>query len=371
MSLKNLFKLITLILDTHTTYKELVEFLYGESPPADHNFLRYDYTPHIEKVALFGHTRKNSTLFSIIIPTHNRCELLLNTIDAFTKQKDISQSDFEVVIVDNGSKDKTEEKIKYFANNQKGLCITYIKMKKNYGADFARNVGVLHSTGNLLAFTDDDCIVPPDWLYQFKQEFETDTEIAGVSGFKIPKSTRDHLDVYHRYIMWGHFLRPHIRTKNLHPSHMRFGLTANACYRKSVFEKIGGFNFYFHHVGFYEFAIRAYKSDLPFMYNPVMVEHFTYLSFRIHIQKCLLQGWDWYLLHKIHPDIRVNPSSLYFVKRTLHTIRNIITAETSSYLFTKTFSDIVYFSFLSLVTNFCFWFGKYWVPLKTVNDTTS
>ena len=54
------------------SYRELIEFLYGETPPKDHNFLLYNYAPYIENILRFGPNGKNPLLFSVIIPTYNR-----------------------------------------------------------------------------------------------------------------------------------------------------------------------------------------------------------------------------------------------------------------------------------------------------------
>lgn len=340
------------------SYRELIEFLHNETPPEDHNFLRYDYTPYIESVTKFGSVKRAAILFSIIIPTYNRCGLLLKTINAVAEQKGISLDECELIIVDNGSKDGTKEAVESFAKRQK-LRVVYIRLKGNHGADFARNVGVLHSRGRLLAFTDDDCIVPADWLFEFKRELDADSEISGVGGFKIPRSTREHLDIYHRFLMWGHFLQPHIRTKDASIFN-HCGLTANVCYRREVFEKLGGFNLYFKHIGFEEFKIRLRKSMASLLYEPRMVEHFAYFTFGSHVLKLFPQGRDRYLLHKLHPNVWPNPSFLYFLKRTVHTIRAVFTSRKQPPLFIKSLPDIIKFSFLSSVTNFFLWLGKYW-----------
>ncbi len=347
------------------SYPELIEYLYGEAPPENHNFLGYDYATHINNVIKFGSGKKNPPIFSVIIATYNRRELLLKNLKSVTSQNNISPAEFETVIIDNGSKDETEEAVKNFANQNGQANIVYIKLKRNYGADFARNAGVLNSRGRLLAFTDDDCIVPDNWLFEFKRELEADSEIAGVGGFKVPRSTREHLDIYHRYLMWHHFLIPHIRTK--YP-YNRCGLTANVCYHSDIFKKAGGFNLYFKHFGFEEFKFRLYKSGSILLYEPKMVEHFAYFPFRMHVLKLFAQGWDWYLRHTLYPDSWPDPSFLFFFKRTIRGIRTVLTGKKQPPLYNKSFADMAIFSFLSIITNFSLWFGKYWIPLKMISD---
>ena len=181
------FDLLYRIQQDRVSYRELIEFLFGETPPADHNFLRYDYAPFIVKVVRYGRDEGSAPVFSVIIPTYNRRDLLMQTLGAIFQQKGISRQDFEVIVVDNGSRDGTEEAIADFARHTEGTEIICAQLNKNYGADLARNVGVLQSRGRFFAFTDDDCLVPEDWLSEFKEELEGDPEIAGVGGFKKPK----------------------------------------------------------------------------------------------------------------------------------------------------------------------------------------
>lgn len=362
--LSNLSKALHIIYrieQDNISYQELIEFLYGETPPENNDFLKYDYSPLTENTTKFGSNRKSPVLFTIIIPTYNRCELLEKTINAIAKQKNVSASEFELMVVDNGSIDKTKDTIENFTKQNREVNVTYIRLKKNCGADLARNIGVLYSVGPLIAFTDDDCIVPPDWLSEFKRELEADPAIAGVGGFKIPRSTKKNLDAYHRFIMWKNFYSPHIRTKEFNLSQNRCGLTANVCYRGDDLRKLGGFNLYFKRIGFQELKTRVHKSGLKLLYEPIMVEHYAYFTLGDHILKLFPQSLGRCLLHKLYPNVWPNPSFLYFLKRTVHDIHKIFTSDKRPPLFNRSLPDIIEFSFISIVTNFFLWFGKYWI----------
>lgn len=367
-NLPKALQIIYRIEQDNISYQELIEFLYGETPRENNEFLKYDYSPLIENVTKFGSSEKSPVLFTIIIPTYNRYELLAKTINAISKQKNVSTNEFELMIVDNGSTDKTKDTIENFTKQNREVNVTYIRLKKNCGADSARNIGVLYSVGPLIAFTDDDCIVPPDWLSEFNKEFDADPKISGVGGYKMPRSTRKNLDIYHKFLMWGHFTSPHIRTKEPSLSSNRCGLTANVCYRRDIFEKYGGFNFYFKRIGFEEFKIRLRKSGLKLLYEPKMVEHFAYFTFQEHILKLFPQSLSRYLLHKLYPDIFSNPSFLYFIKKTINDIRNVLNCEKQTPLFNKSLADIVNFSFISIVTNFFLWFGKHQIIISKLKS---
>ncbi|MFH1127766.1 MAG: glycosyltransferase [archaeon] len=86
---------------------------------------------------------------SVIIPTYNRAELLSSAITSVLNQ---TFQDFEIIIVDDASKDNTQEVISKF-NNRK---IKYLYHETNRGEAGARNTGILNSNGQYIAFLDDD-----------------------------------------------------------------------------------------------------------------------------------------------------------------------------------------------------------------------
>jgi len=94
-----------------------------------------------------------SPLFSIIIPTYNRAHLIGDTIESVLQQ---GFSDFEVLIVDDGSKDNTEEKVKKFSDDR----LHYFKME-NVERGAARNFGLRNSRGTYVNFFDSDDLYYP------------------------------------------------------------------------------------------------------------------------------------------------------------------------------------------------------------------
>ena len=96
-------------------------------------------------------------LFSIVIPTYNRAHLLEKTIDTVLAQ---SYTNFELLIVDDGSKDDTEIVVKKIIKEKKEFKITYIHQKNSERAA-ARNNGLKSAVGNYVLFFDSD-----DTLYR-------------------------------------------------------------------------------------------------------------------------------------------------------------------------------------------------------------
>ena len=86
---------------------------------------------------------------SVIIPTHNRGEMLRRAIDSVLSQ---TYKDFELIIVSDGSADETDKVIVSYTDPR----IRFLKHDKSRGASAARNTGIRASIGQYIAFLDDD-----------------------------------------------------------------------------------------------------------------------------------------------------------------------------------------------------------------------
>lgn len=95
-------------------------------------------------------------LFSIVIPTYNRASFILKTVDAFIAQ---SYGNFEVIIVDDGSKDNTSEVVKGISDPR----VRYYK-KENAERGAARNYGLAIAKGDYVNFFDSDDLAYPNHL---------------------------------------------------------------------------------------------------------------------------------------------------------------------------------------------------------------
>lgn len=94
--------------------------------------------------------------FSIIIPTYNRSNLISRAINSVLVQK---FSNFEIIIVDDGSSDNTNEIVKGFSDNR----VKYFD-QSNRGVCVARNLGASKALGEYLVFLDSDDFVCVNWL---------------------------------------------------------------------------------------------------------------------------------------------------------------------------------------------------------------
>lgn len=89
-------------------------------------------------------------LFSIIVTTYNRAELIIRALDSLLAQ---DEKDWECIIIDDGSSDKTYEIGINYCNNDDRFRYTF---SKNKGQASAKNFGVLCSTGFYTSFLDSD-----------------------------------------------------------------------------------------------------------------------------------------------------------------------------------------------------------------------
>ena len=98
--------------------------------------------------------KEKNILFSIILPTFNRSYLIQKAIKSVLCQ---SYPVFELIIVDDGSKDNTGEVVKSFKDQR----IKYYYLE-NQGRSFARKQGIKKSQGDYISFLDSDDFYKPD-----------------------------------------------------------------------------------------------------------------------------------------------------------------------------------------------------------------
>ncbi len=118
---------------------------------------------------------KSNFVVSVVIATRNRAESLRDTLASLTRQ---SRKPDEVVVVDNASGDHTRDVALSFVDR---LNLKYV-YEATRGIPHARNAGIQNSSGDIVAFIDDDCVADEDWLTHLEIPFVKDPHIGVVGG---------------------------------------------------------------------------------------------------------------------------------------------------------------------------------------------
>ena len=122
---------------------------------------------------------------SIIIPTYNRCALLIQTLESFIAQ-DYPKNNFEIIICDNNSNDGTSIAVNDFIKFHPDYNIRYFREDRQ-GVHYARNSAAKLAVGEFLYFTDDDMLADRNLIRELLEIFKLDNTIASATGRILPK----------------------------------------------------------------------------------------------------------------------------------------------------------------------------------------
>lgn len=169
-------------------------------------------------------------MISVVIPTHNRGDLIGRAIESVLNQ---TYKDIEVVIVSDGSTDNTEEVVKKYQKKYNNIQL--ISVHPNKGANNARNEGIKAAQGEYVAFLDDDDDWELDKLEAQMEVFKKDESIGLVyTGIKIIYVNED--INYKSLSGYRGDLSKEILIRNV------IGATSSVVVKKEVLEKSGYFD---------------------------------------------------------------------------------------------------------------------------------
>ncbi|MCE5292650.1 MAG: glycosyltransferase [Nocardiaceae bacterium] len=181
---------------------------------------------------------------SVVICTKDRPDQLRVALSSLVS---LAYPNMEIVVVDNNpSSGLTKPVVAEFTEHQ----IRFVQASTP-GLSVARNAGALAATSPIVAFTDDDVIVDPDWLRSIVGAFSRDSRIACVTGM-VPSAelTSAAQDCFDRRVGWSKHCSPEIydladppAENKLFPFEVaRFGTGANFAARRSHLIELGGFD---------------------------------------------------------------------------------------------------------------------------------
>jgi len=119
---------------------------------------------------------------SVIIPTRNRADLLNNTLKSITHLS-FQASDFEVIVVDNGSTDYTKQIVEGYSDNIQNIRYFY---DATPGLHAGRHKGLKEAKADILVYADDDIEAFPTWLEGIWESFQ-DNDVVLIGGKNLPK----------------------------------------------------------------------------------------------------------------------------------------------------------------------------------------
>lgn len=165
---------------------------------------------------------------SVVLPTRNRHAHARACAETILQNPDL----LELLVIDQSDGPETKDalaalgdaRLRYVATNTRGVTAS-------------RNLGIQLSQGDIVAFTDDDCRVPPSWVEALRSVFESDPEAAVVCGrVVVPSELLDK--------GFTESFEPHVRDwqRRYPPFGSDWGITANMSLRKSVVDEVGPFD---------------------------------------------------------------------------------------------------------------------------------
>lgn len=224
---------------------------------------------------------------SVIICTHNGAATLRACLESGTK---LNYPDYELIVVDDGSIDATEEiakaapRAKYFYQSHGGLSA-------------ARNRGAAEASGDVFAYTDDDCILDEDWLHYLAAALD-DGQYGAVGGPNIPPPARNRAE---SCVGAAPGAPAHVLLDDRSAEHLP---GCNLAVTREAFFQIGGFREEFRAAGDdVDFCWRLLEAGVGIGYAPAaMVWHHRRASAKAYLKQQIGYGKAEAILIEHHPE---------------------------------------------------------------------
>ncbi len=190
---------------------------------------------------------------SVIVPVYNDAQRIGKCIESLLNQT-YPREKYEILIIDNGSTDETRDVVKKYPVT----LLIEDKIQSSYGA---RNKGIKNVQGEVIAFTDSDCIPADEWIENGVANLSKTENCGLVAGeidifFRKP-STPNAVELYDS--IFGFNQKQCIEK-------YRYGCTANVFTSKKVIENVGIFNDVLKSSGDYEWGRRVYSFGYKQVY---------------------------------------------------------------------------------------------------------
>lgn len=234
---------------------------------------------------------------SVIIPTYNRKNALVQTLESLSQQ---SYKDFEVILVDDGSTDGTKEIIKKF---NFPFEIQYI-FQQNKGPASARNIGIKKAKGEIIFFTGDDIILSSDLLKEHLRIYQIDSKKLAVLGYT-QWAPQIRMTPFRKYVADYHFAYSSIIDKQ----NVNWGCfyTSNISIQRRFLEEVGLFDEEFLYAAYEdtELAYRLFKKGMKIVFNKKAIAYHNHpVDFKSYQKTMFNRGVATIALGKKVPPLR-------------------------------------------------------------------
>ncbi len=217
---------------------------------------------------------------SIIVCSYNGGKTLKDCLESLDK---LNYPDYEIVLVDDGSKDDTQEIVKRWEAARRlshaAKLPDFISIvQPNMGLSYARNAGAHAATGGIFAYTDSDCMADPDWLYYLVGTLLTG-DYAGVGGPNISPPAVNWVQASVAAAPGG---PSHVLLSDVVAEHIP---GCNMAFHRSAFESVGGFDTEYRKAGDdVDFCWRLQTAGGVIAFSPAAIvwhyRRFTLQAFR-------------------------------------------------------------------------------------------
>jgi GT2 family glycosyltransferase len=173
----------------------------------------------------------NTTRISVVVPTRNRMADAAPCVRSVLANPG---SSFELVVVDQSDNEATKQALAPFFDDPR---FRYVPSTTR-GVSRSRNLGIDSTSAPIVAFTDDDCRVPENWILSLEQVFTSNPDAAVVFGrVTVPANVDGNL----RYAAKFDPVRREFQ-HSYPPADEPWGIGANMAFRRSVFGRVGKFD---------------------------------------------------------------------------------------------------------------------------------
>jgi GT2 family glycosyltransferase len=227
---------------------------------------------------------------SVLICTYNRHELLVRALHSVIEGT-VEKPD-QVVVV-NGGDGRADEVVSSFVGRH-GIEVKLIKtVNKNLAT--SRNVGLSHCTGDIIAMTDDDAEVFPDWVTRMKCLHREHPEAGAVGGLVLGTNTKSLVGKVADAITFPSWSGPrYVRTL---PG-------VNVSYKREVVEKLGPQDEALLRGEDVDYNWRVQKLDYQIYFDPdVKVYHHHRPTFKAHLNQHYMYGRAYYFVRRKWPEM--------------------------------------------------------------------